>query len=303
MQAFDCKNDKDRCYFKGWYFKHQNDDFTISFIPGVQADKKKNKSAFVQVITDNKSCYVPYPIEEFEANKEERWIKIGKNEFSDTGIKVDIEGDGFSCKGDIAYGSLSGLKHNVMGPFRFLPFMECNHAVLSMKHVVAGELWLFNKESGNKNIVFGKGSSGYIEMDWGRSFPKSYSWIQCNRFGEVECNVMAAAAIIPLLGTKFTGCTCTVDYKGSSHCLATYKGAKVKYFNNLGVEILQGDKRLQIEVLKEGSRQLMAPALGCMSRTIHESPSCKARFRFSDKGKVYFDLISNQASFEYIPLS
>jgi tocopherol cyclase len=40
------------------------------------------------------------------------------------------------------------------------------------------------------------GGKGYIEGDSGRSFPKSYTWVQCNDF-TVECSIMVSVVHIP----------------------------------------------------------------------------------------------------------
>jgi tocopherol cyclase len=292
-----------KAYFKGWYFKHQNDTETIAFIPGVQIDRKGHRSAFIQVITETESYFEAYDYNEYEVSKDELWIRIGKSEFSDRGVKIDVEAEEFTCKGDLAYGALSPLGHDVMGPFRFAPFMECRHAVLSMNHGAVGEVWLLNKGTGNKKMTFGKGSSGYIEMDWGRSFPESYAWVQCNRFEKAECSIMASVATIPFLGKSFLGCTCAIQYQGESYPLATFLGAKVISNSERHIEITQGKKRLQIDIIKENMQPLKAPEKGDMNRIIHESTNCKARFLFSNQGKIYFDLKSDQASFEYLPFS
>ena len=51
-----------------------------------------------------------------------------------------------------------------MGPFSFVPLMECYHGILSMNHSLKGTL-SFQGE----NLLF-TGGKGYIEKDWGHSF-------------------------------------------------------------------------------------------------------------------------------------
>ena len=53
----------------------------------------------------------------------------------------------------------------VMGPFSFVPFMECYHGVVNIDHKISGSLMINNEE-----IDFTDGY-GYIEKDWGKSFP------------------------------------------------------------------------------------------------------------------------------------
>ena len=60
-----------------------------------------------------------------------------------------------------------------MGPFHYLPFLECNHAIISLRHHITGSL----KVNNQKFQIIG---DGYIEKDWGRSFPQDYLWLQSN---------------------------------------------------------------------------------------------------------------------------
>ena len=57
---------------------------------------------------------------------------------------------------------------------------------------------------------------GYIEKDWGTSFPNKYFWLQCNDFATGNASIMISVAEIPFLGTKFTGCICSVYLNGKN---------------------------------------------------------------------------------------
>ena len=59
-----------------------------------------------------------------------------------------------------------------MGPFSYIPGMECRHAVYSMKHTVNGEIRV------NEQIIRFKNDMGYMEGDSGTSFPDRYIWTQ-----------------------------------------------------------------------------------------------------------------------------
>lgn len=47
-------------YFEGWYFKHQSEDFSIAFIPGININKNGYKYAFIQIITESESYNIDY---------------------------------------------------------------------------------------------------------------------------------------------------------------------------------------------------------------------------------------------------
>lgn len=289
-----------RPFFEGWYFKQQSDSDTVAFIPGIQVDSFGNRSAFVQTIMNQFSHIISYPYEDFSAHKEELYIRVGNNEFSASGIDIDIEDETFACKGRVTYGALTTLEKDCMGPFRFLPFMECSHKILSMGHGAFGQIDFSRSGIPLESIVFDKGSSGYIEMDYGISFPKEYSWVQCNRFPGRDCSILATAANIPILGTSFCGTTCVVRYCGETHSLASFLGAKVKTNRKNRLVIEQGNKRLEIDVIQEEHHPLQAPINGSMSRVIHESPQCKGRFLFTVNNQILIDLTSSQVSFEYV---
>lgn len=144
---------KTKNYFEGWYFKNSNDgERGISFIPGINIDKK-DKKAFIQVITNDSSHFINYNINDFEFGYDPFYIKIGNNKFSKEGIHIDIKDEKQNLKiyGDIKYLNNKNIKTNIfnpniMGPFSYIPNMECNHAILSMKNNVYGLININNKK-------------------------------------------------------------------------------------------------------------------------------------------------------------
>ena len=79
-----------------------------------------------------------------------------------------------------------------MGPFSFVPFMECYHGIISMDHSIIGELSIKGKK-----VDFTSGR-GYIEKDWGHSFPIGYVWMQSNHFSESKIPLNALLQKSPL---------------------------------------------------------------------------------------------------------
>ena len=98
--------------------------------------------------------------------------------------------------GDIGYYdsiniNTSKYSPNIMGPFSYVPFMECNHAIISMKNKINGEIVI------NDSVINFNGGIGYIEKDYGCSFPKSYIWCQGNSFKNSDTSFMLSIANIP----------------------------------------------------------------------------------------------------------
>lgn len=283
---------KKRKFFEGWYLKHQCREQAISFIPAFHVREKGEKSASIQVITPKQSVNVLFPSEQFFAEENRFCCRIGKNIFSEKGISVDIETEEFSVKGKLLYGSFAKPSSDVMDIYGKIPFLQCNHGVLSFSHSLRGALNIQGE-----TINFG-GGTGYIEKDWGSSFPESYLWTQCGWYDKGECSIMVSVADIPFALTHFNGCICTIYYHKKEYRLATYKGVKIEKLSSREVLLIQGELKLYVRLLREDGKKLQAPKKGAMDRIILESLTCTVRYIFQIREKVLFDVTSEFASFE-----
>ena len=258
-------------YFEGYYYKHQKNNDTLCLIVG-----KSNSESFIQIITNNAAFQVPY---------------LKDNFFSERGVRLNIQTEEVTLKGEVSYGNLTPLKYDIMGPFAHLP-MECKHGIVSMYHDIDGQMVL------NGKMLDFSGGVGYIEKDEGRSFPKSYVWVQSNDFKE-KCSVFASVATVPFLCFHFVGAIAVVLYRGVEHRFATYLGAKVLACTENQIILKQGRMQLEIWLRPDAGMQLAAPENGEMTRTILENPSCFANFKFYIDNRLVFDLNSDHTSFEY----
>lgn len=283
-----------KSFFEGWYFKHQSRDFSIAFIPGINISKDGMKYSFIQVITRDSSYNIRYDFNDFSISEDKLTIKIRDNIFSTKGVILNIKNKDITVKGRLVYSDITPIKSDIMGPFAYFPFMECVHGVLSLNHKVSGNLFINNEE-----IKF-IDDKGYIEKDSGKSFPKTYLWIQCNDFKIEDISVMVSIADIPFLGFEFKGCIAVVYYKGKEYRLATYNGVKLSSYNEKGLIIERGPYKLEIDIKNLSPQSLLAPNGGDMIRTIYENISCYARFKFYKDKNLLFDLESSNTSFEYV---
>lgn len=143
---------KKKSYFEGWYFKNTNLQKGISFIPGINVGNKRAK-AFIQIITNNKSYFVNYNIEDFKFNHDPFYIRICDNSFSKEAININIKDKSQNLKihGDIKYSNSKNINTNIfvpniMGPFSYIPFMECNHAIINMQNTINGCISINDEE-------------------------------------------------------------------------------------------------------------------------------------------------------------
>lgn len=274
-------------YFKGWYFKCCAKDKTIAFIPAFHQNNNE-KTASLQVITDDAAFNIPF--QNLKYQEKPLHIKIGDCCFSEKGIKLNIHTREMTAQGTLTFRQFSPIQYDIMGPFKFIPLMQCRHSVYSMRHRIDGQVTVNGQQ-----YVFQNGI-GYIEGDCGSSFPKEYIWTQCH-FN--HGSLMLSVADIPMFRFHFTGIIGVILINGKEHRIATYLGAKVEHMGKDSVTVKQGDYQLTARLIWKNSQPLAAPSHGLMNRTIHESASCKAYYRFSYKGKVLLEFVSDRASFEF----
>ena len=276
---------KSKKRFDGMYYKHQKDEHTVAIIAGLSS----GNHAFIQIITNNKSYYFEYPL---TVCKFGETIEIADNTFSSDGVKININENGVLICGEIEYTELTPIKYDIMGPFKYLP-MECRHKILSLHHRLDGGLAF------NGQFIDFTGGIGYIEGDSGKSFPKSYAWIQCNDFSEKAC-VSVSIADIPFAGLRFRGCIAVVYFNGAEYRMATYLGVKIICCDENRIIIRQGKLRLDIEIGAGTEYKLIAPDKGKMNREIRECIVCGAKFRFMKGETTLFEQKTTKASFEYV---
>ncbi len=191
-----------------------------------------------------------------------------------------------------------------MGWYRYMPFMECYHGVVSLDHGLKGQLTY------NGRILNFDHGRGYIEKDWGSSMPKAWIWMQSNHFEQEGTSFMLSVARIPWVSNTFTGFLGFFLHEGNIISFATYTGARVKNLQYSDKEVqlrIKGNKYV-IDVhakksLAEGTKArkvgLKAPVLGNMNRVIHESIDAEISVTVKDKsGNVVFSGKGKNAGFE-----
>lgn len=278
-------------YFEGWYFKLQGDHGrSLALIPAIHIKKDGRRSASIQIISETDAWWTEYPFEQFSASEDHFFVQIGECTFSEKGIHLSVQKDGVSLSGSVSFGKLLPITSDIMGPFRWLPNMECSHSVISMQHSLEGTLSLNGEQLDYNNGI------GYIEADRGRSFPTSYLWTQCCW---ADTSIMLSIATIPISKIRFTGCICAITHNGKEYRIATYKGAKVTTWSKDGAVVLQGSYRLEVKLLEQSPQRLRAPADGEMRRTVKESLCAKVCYRLWEHDNLIIEINSDKASYEY----
>jgi tocopherol cyclase len=185
-----------------------------------------------------------------------------------------------------------------MGPYAFLPFMECYHGIVSMDHVITGKI-----EVDGEVLAFGNGR-GYIEKDWGQSFPSAYVWLQTNHFSQPGISLKVSVAKIPYLGYSFVGFIAGLWLGDRLIQFTTYNRSTLRKseIDAEKVELVMENKNFRLEILtkREAATELASPILGLMDGRIEESMNARIEVKLTDRksGNLIFTDVGRNAGLE-----
>jgi hypothetical protein len=186
-----------------------------------------------------------------------------------------------------------------MGWYSYVPFMECYHGIVSANHDLSGKLTFNDRE-----IDF-SGGKGYIEKDWGSSFPEAWIWVQCNHFPTRDASLFISVAKIPWLGKFFMGFIAFLYLNGKYYRFSTYNQSSISRVSfdlqALSIELKSKSYALKTRVLKNTSGELKAPQTGNMSRRIKESNDSVVDVTLADRyGHILFQETGHRAGLEIV---
>ena len=291
-----------RNYFEGWYFKivDPTERYAFAIIPGISMDQDGNRHAFIQVL-DGKQCtaaYHNFPAEAFLPASTHFEVQLGPNRFSDGKMELELS----ELRGKLHLKHISPWPRmlgapGIMGWYSFVPFMECYHGVVSLNHRLEGRLQVYGKE------VDFTGGKGYIEKDWGQSFPSSWIWAQCNHFGEgSNISLMASVANIPWIGNHFIGFIVGFSLGKRLYRFATYTGASMRAtLGDNEVFLAFRDKKHRLEIVahkKGGTGQLVSPLSGNMVGKVNESLQATLEVKLFKGGQLLYSGEGRHAGLE-----
>lgn len=294
---------KTSSYFEGWYYKvvSADESHAFAFIPGIAMDKNGESHAFVQVLDGihKTASYHKFDAAHFIADPSRFHVSIEKNYFTETSLQVNLS----DISADLTFRDRAPwpkkwYSPGIMGPFSFVPFMQCYHAILSMDHIIEGSIIYKGKE------IDMTGGRGYMEKDWGRSFPSAYTWMQSNHFSEPGFSFKSSVAKIPWLGSSFVGFIAGLWLKDRLIKFTTYNLTQLKesYADQDIVKIRMQNPKYELIINAERSEatSLASPIQGFMDGRIEESMTATLHVKVIERksGQIIFEDTGRMAGLE-----
>ena len=295
-------------FFEGWYFKcvDPTERNRFAIIPGIFWGERSH--AFVQVLDGARGRvnYHEYPVSAFGAAEERFEVSVGECRFTQDEITLAIDRPEQRVEGRLRFSGqipwpVTLTAPGIMGWYAWVPFMECYHGVLSLDHVIEGSLNIDRRE-----LDF-TGGRGYIEKDWGRSFPEAWIWFQSNHFEFPATSLTGSMAIIPWGRTSFPGFIIGLQHAGKLYRFATYTGAKTEHLavTEHTIHWVVGDKEHKLEMfVTQGPGNsfglLKGPDTKEMGKRVAETISATVDVRLTTRqnGRTLFEGTGRQAGLE-----
>lgn len=278
-------------YFEGWYYKLVGADerHRYALIVGIyKGPTRARDEAFVQFMDGVSGAvrYYRYAAEAFQPRRGAFDVLVGASRFTAESISLRLEGPQGLIAGEVVFGDLKPwpvtlISPGIMGPFAWLPFMECYHGVISLDHSIQGALRI------DDEMVDLSGGRGYAEKDWGRRFPAAWVWYQSNHFDSFGTSLSASVALIPFLGRTFVGLIVGLLHAGRLYRLTTYTGARIERLaideDRVTLRLADRRRRLLVEIHRTTPGQLFAPSIDGMGGPVGETLDAGCFLRLAER--------------------
>ena len=190
------------------------------------------------------------------------------------------------------------ISPGAMGPFSFIPSMECNHGIININGLIDGILTI-----NGEDIDF-NGGKCYIEKDWGKSFPSSWIWMQSNHFPSNDVSLTLSIARIPFMGKYFKGFIGGLLLKNKLYKFTTYNFSKIHkieyYDDHIELSIKRKKLLLKIKAYRSFGSELFSPIMGSMNGRINESLNSSLDVELVNENEIVFNEVGTNAGLEII---
>lgn len=280
-------------FFEGWFQKVYSIEHRASvvIIYGYATKNPPERFGFIQILVPGEypiSYY--FPKEEVTMDPTNHIVRMGKNLLSIKELLISTELIQINLKMSVTY-PIRGLK-NSMGYSYYLPNLPCYHAVLNPAHFVSGTIQI----NGRSTVLTNE--RGYLEKNWGISFPQDYLWLHALDPTDSGVSVLFSHASIEWMGKSFDKHLGHIRFRGTEIDLRELRHVDIRCVkkspSEYRISLISKTITLVIEV--ESVRQVVfkGPNSGKLSRDIlHHADSNIFITLTSESHNESFKLIGN----------
>lgn len=254
-------------YFEGWFHKIYSTKYKASFILiyGYATGNSTNKFGFIQVHIPNQQTLMMYfNKNEILCDSNQHVIRMGAHVL--TTHKIDINTNEIGIQLDLTNNQPIRTFKNSMGYNYVIPNLPCYHAILNKSHTISGEI-----RAGDTSFVMDK-DMGYLEKNWGTSFPDNYIWLHAVDPTNTEVNLLFSQAEIKWMGSTFLRHLGYLNFENECIDFRQFKNSEVSSsFGSYEKQLIRFSSKLielEISIVLGGQVLFKGPEDGALRRDI-----------------------------------
>lgn len=280
-------------YFEGWFQKVYSREYGVSFILiyGYATRNTEERFGFIQIVSpDSEALMLCFPEAELSCDRARHIMWMGSNTLSTD--RIEVHSEDILIRMNLTGNHPVQSYKNSMGYTYFVPGLPCYHSVVNTSHLVSGVVQHRGKEYALDDEM------GYLEKNWGSSFPDRYFWLHALDPGDSEVGILFSQAEIRWLGRRFVRHVGHVRFDGKLIDFRDLANVRIEIFSPAPdmLMIRMNSKTLKVEIaISQGKRVLFkGPRNGQLSRDIPHHTDAIMHLTLSMRGIIRcFDLVGN----------
>jgi len=226
-------------YFEGWFQKVYSVQHKASFIIiyGYATRNSSSTFGFIQVhIPNQQPILLHFPKNEVSCDPDQHLVQMGKHILTTQEIKINTSD--INLELNLINNKPIQTFKNSMGYNYFIPSLPCYHSVLNKSHGISGEI-----RNGKVSYTLDN-ELGYLEKNWGTSFPEKYIWLHAVDPSNPEVNLLFSQAEIKWMGKTF------IKHVGYFHFLGEHIDLRLLKNCSISISYMSPEKQL-IQILSK----------------------------------------------------
>ncbi len=286
-------NFKRNKYFEGWFQKVYSTQHKSSFIIiyGYATRNSIDTFGFIQVLIPSKLPEIIYfSKNEVYCDPSQHIVCMGNNILTTHVIKIKTN----DLLIDLYLKNNNPIKtfKNSMGYHYFIPYLPCYHSVLNSSHYVSGKIDYMQASYSLHN------ESGYLEKNWGTSFPENYFWLHAVDPNNSQVSLLFSQAEIKWLGNKFIRHIGHFRFDGKEIDLRNYNKINISNLifsdSNYEFRIISRKIQMDISIITRNKVLFKGPENGSLTRNILHHTDAIININLKEDNKIrVFQLVGN----------
>ena len=279
-------------YFEGWFQKIYSQELKVTFIIiyGFATENTDDEIGFIQIhIPEQPIIHLKFNKADVYLDKFKHHIQFGSQLISNE--KIYIKTECLQIDLSITTDAANKVKFHTMGNYYLIPGIPCYHCVMIKNSSVKGVI-IYNEKVYPLSSAF-----GYLEKNWGHSFPKKYLWLHAKDPTNPSNQLLFSQADILWSNRLYKKHFGFLEVNGMSTDFRKIKRNKIiVHLSSTGICITLDDFIIEVEIPSKFKTPILfeSPSKGMMNDRISHFSDVRCSLKSkNNKGIIHSKMIGN----------